>query len=201
MQEQTIRKPIVFDMYDTLIDESTIYKKFLSRMAEKYSLKKSPEELLISMFQLQREIVFINPKIPYKEITKIAYKKLIEEADPDDVNDLFELFPEMDFFPNVISILKGLEKNHDLFILTNTDNDLLEKTNLRLKSPVTFKKIFTAEDNGAYKPHKKAYQSVVDFFNMQPKEIVFVSSNKWDFNASKEFGFNTKTIEELKTLI
>lgn len=72
---------------------------------------------------------------------------------------------------------------------------------LESKSPVKFEKIFTSEDNGVYKPNPGSYERVVDYIKLSASEIIYVSSNKWDSISSKEFGFNSKKIGELKALI
>ncbi len=200
MDLNSYKQPIVFDLYDTLLDESSIYGNFFLHIAKKYSLIISSEEFVNEFFQNQREFVFANVKKSFKEITNLSYTKLIKQADTNDVEKLFDLYMEMEFFPEIPNLLLKLEKNHDLFILTNTDNDLLEKINLFAKSPVKFKKIFTAENNGVYKPSKKAYQIVVDYIKLPANEIIYVSSNQWDLKASEEFGFNSKSIGELKDL-
>lgn len=197
-KEETDKQPIVFDLFDTLIDESSVYKEFFSHIAEKYHIEMSAEKFVKQLFKNQNEFVFADSKKAYKEITRLAYIKLIKQADTKDVELLFDLYSKMDFFPGIIELLLKLEKNYDLFILTNIDNDLLEKVNLPAKCPVKFKKIFTAENNGVYKPSREAYQIVVDFINLPKEKIIYVSSNDWDIKKSKEFGFNAKSIVDLK---
>ena len=192
------KQPIVFDLFDTLLDESSVYKDFFFGIAKKYHIEINAEEFVNKLFKNQNEFVFANAQKTYKEITKLSYIKLIKQAYSNDVKLLFDLYSKMDFFPGIINLLLKLEKNYDLFILTNTDNDLLEKVNLSAKIPVTFKKIFTAENNGVYKPNHKAYQIVVDYIKLPPEKIIYVSSNDWDIKKSKEFGFNVKSIGELK---
>jgi 2-haloalkanoic acid dehalogenase type II len=192
------KQPIVFDLFDTLLDESSIYKKFFFQIAKKYRIEITAEEFVNKIFQNQHEFVFANVQKSLKEITKLSYTKLIKQADPNDVELLFDLYSGMKFFPGIIDLLLKLEKNHDLFILTNTDNNMLEKVSISAKSPVRFKKIFTSEDNGTYKPNPKAYQIVVDYIRLPPKKITYVSSNGWDIEKSREFGFNVKLLNDLR---
>ncbi len=192
------KQPIVFDLFDTLLDESSVYKEFFFHIAKKYHLGMNAEEFVKKLFNNQHEFIFRNSTKTYKEITKLSYIKLIKHADTNDVKLLFDLYQKMEFFPGIIELLLELEKKHDLFILTNIDNDLLEKVNLPAKSHVRFKKIFTAEYDEVYKPNLKAYQIVVDYIKLPKEKIIYVSSNDWDIKKSKEFGFNVKSMEELK---
>ena len=190
--------PIVFDLFDTLLDESSVYKEFFLHIDKKYHLEMNAEDFVKNLFKNQNEFVFANAQKTYKEITRLAYGKLIKQADLNDVELLFNLYSRMDFFPVIVDLLLKLEKNHDLFILTNIDNDLLERVNLPAKSQVKFKKIFTAENDGVYKPDPRAYQIVVDYIGLPKEKIIYVSSNDWDIKKSKEFGFNVKSMGELK---
>ena len=156
------------------------------------------EEFVKKLFNNQHGFIFGNSSKTYKEITKLSYMKLIKQADPNDVKLLFDLYPKMDFFPGIVELLLELEKKHDLYILTNIDNDLLEKVNIPAKSKVSFKKIFTAEDNGVYKPNPRAYQIVANYIKLPKEKIIYVSSNEWDIKKSEEFGFDAKSIADLK---
>ncbi len=60
--QQDDKQPIVFDLFDTLIDESSVYKEFFSNIAEKYHIKKSEEEFVKQLFKNQNEFVFADSK-------------------------------------------------------------------------------------------------------------------------------------------
>jgi len=98
-------------------------------------------------------------------------------------------------------MLIRLSNKSRFFILTNCSNDLVRSINIESKSPVKFEKIFTSEDNCAYKPNPGSYEKVVEYIKLPRNNIIYVSSNKWDLDASRNFGFNSKSMEELKDLI
>lgn len=201
IKEGLYKKSASEEIYScTLLNESSVYKQFFSRISKKYRLEMNAEEFVKKLFHNQHEFIFGNSYKTYKEITKLSYIKLIKQADPNDVKLLFDLYQKMEFFPGIIELLIKLEKKHDLFILTNIDNDLLERINLPAKSQVIFKRIFTAENNRVYKPNPKAYQTVVDYIKLPKEKIIYVSSNNWDIKKSKEFGFNVQSIEDLKQI-
>ncbi len=200
MPKELNKSPIVFDLFDTLLDESSVYKQFFFHVGKKYHLEMNAEEFVKKLFNNQHKFIFGNSSKTYKEITKLSYIKLIKQANPNDIKLLFDLYQKMEFFPEIIELLPKLEKRHDLFILTNIDNDLLERVNLSAKSPVRFKKFFTAENNKVYKPNPKAYQTVVDYIKLPKEKITYVSSNDWDIKKSKAFGFYVRSIEDLKLI-
>ena len=102
--------------------------------------------------------------------------------------------------PGIKEMLVGLQEKFRFFALTNCDNDLIERVNLSSKSPVRFERIFTAEDSGVYKPNPAAYQKVAGYIQLPASKIIYASSHQWDLDASKQFGFNSKSIEELVRL-
>ncbi len=192
-------QPIVFDLLDTLLDESGIYKKFYSQISKKYSLDLEPQEFINRFFQYQRENIFANSKKPFKEIVKLAYIKLVKDADVKDLEILFKTHKNIVFLPGIKEMLMKLQKKYRFFVLTNCSNDLVKMMNLSSKSPVKFEKIFTSEDNGVYKPNQESYEKVIDYINLPANKIIYISSNEWDLKASKEFGFNIKSIEDIKS--
>lgn len=194
------KQPIVFDLLDTLLDESGVYKKFYYHILKRYSLDFGPQEFVSRFFELQRKQIFADSKKPYKEITKAAYLELIRGADAKDLDVLFNLHKDMDFLPGIEDMLASLQENFCFFVLTNCSNDLIQLISLNRKSQVKFEKVFTSESNGVYKPNPRAYQTVVDYIKIPKEKIIYASSNGWDIEKSREFGFNVKSIEELKKL-
>lgn len=194
------KRPIVFDLFDTLLDESGVYKKFYYHILKKYYLNFEPQEFVRRFFELQRKQIFSNSKKPYKEITKEAYLELIRGADAKDLDVLFNLHRDMGFLPGIADMLTSLQENFCFFVLTNCSNDLIQLISLDRKSPVKFEKVFTSESNGVYKPNPIAYQIIVDYIKIPKEKIIYASSNGWDIEKSREFGFNVKSIGELKKL-
>jgi 2-haloacid dehalogenase len=49
--------------------------------------------------------------------------------------------------------------------------------------------VLTVDDIGIYKPHPRVYQMAVDRLEVQPEQVLFVSSNAWDVAGAAHFGF------------
>lgn len=189
---------IVFDMLDTLLDESGIYKKFYSVISKKYSLDFEPQDFVKRFFVCEHKWMAPNFKKQFKEVIKEAYLEMVKGAGAKDLNLLFDLHKEMVFLPDIKEMLLRLNNKYKFFILTNCSNDLVKNIDIASKSPVKFQKIFTSEDNGVYKPNPPSYQIVIDYIKEPVNNIIYCSSNKWDLIASKKFGFDSKSVEELK---
>ncbi len=195
------KQPVVFDLFNTLLDESSVYAEFYSHVSTKYPLNLGSQEFISQFFQYRREPIFADTKKPYKDLVRLAYIRLVEGADEGDLETLFDMYGGMDFLPGIREVLTGLQGKFRFFALTNCDDDLVKRIDISSKSPVSFERIFTSEESGVYKPNPAAYQKVVDYIRLPANEIIYVSSHQWDINASKKFGFNSKSVEELKALI
>lgn len=45
-----------------------------------------------------------------------------------------------------------------------------------------------------YKPHPSVYNLILEKFNVNKNEVLFISSNSWDIAGAKSFGFNVAWI-------
>ena len=193
--------PVIFDVLDTLFDESIIYEKFYALVKEKYSLNFTPNEFVKKLFEIHRKIIFTNSPYPFEKTVEKAYFKTVPGADVKDLAQLFPLYSEMKFLPGIKEMLDKMKSKYDLYALTNCSNKLVQSFRLNERSPVLFTKIFTSENNGVYKPNPKAYQKVIDFIDLPKEKIIYVSGNNWDVKKSREFGFNSIPISVFRKRI
>ena len=49
-----------------------------------------------------------------------------------------------------------------------------------------------------YKPRQEVYALVTDHFKCTPRDVTFVSSNRWDVMGAMTFGFHTAWINRSK---
>ena len=54
-----------------------------------------------------------------------------------------------------------------------------------------FDKIFSIEEVKVYKPDARVYELPIKKFNIQPKEITFLSANTWDVSGGGNYGYNS----------
>jgi len=194
-------QPVVFDVLDTLLDESAIYKKFYNSIMEKYSLRFTPNEFVEFLFEEHRKIIFTNPHYSFEKTVEEAYQYTVPDANKKDLELLFPLYSELQLLPGIKEMLAKTKEKYALYTLTNCSNKLTKSFQLNERSPTKFTKIFTSEDNGVYKPNPKAYQKVADFIGLPKEKIIYISGNNWDVEKAKEFGFKSIPINEFKKLI
>ena len=61
-----------------------------------------------------------------------------------------------------------------------------------------FEVILSAEKLGLFKPNKKVYEIVNEYFSCDKKDVIFISSNGWDAAGGSAFGFSSIWINRNK---
>ena len=54
-----------------------------------------------------------------------------------------------------------------------------------------FDDLFSIEEVGIYKPDSKVYDIPIKKYQIQKKEVVFLSSNTWDVSGGGNYGYNS----------
>ena len=106
--------------------------------------------------------------------------------------NLLKLYNELDLFPEVLEVFKQLKlRDYSSAILSNGTMEMLNNATLSSKITSYFEVILSAEDLGLFKPNKKVYEKVLDFFSCDKKDVIFISSNGWDAAGGSSFGFSS----------
>jgi len=103
-------------------------------------------------------------------------------------NRLMQEYRALALYPDVRGALHALrEARHKLAILTNGSPDLIEP--LVAQSGLTFDAVLSVDEVKVFKPAPDVYELAVKRLGAAPGEIGFVSSNGWDAQGAKSFGF------------
>lgn len=97
-----------------------------------------------------------------------------------------ETFPEV---PQVLAMLKA--RGAKLAILSNGDPDMLTELVAASSLTATFDAVISVAEAGIFKPNEMVYRLVTNRFAVQPSDVTFMSSNRWDIAGGKAFGFRT----------
>ena len=187
-------KAIVFDVYNTLFDNGhQVWARTFQALCREQGILVAPEELyqrwraLDQEFRKQRvnlEAPYKSPPFrPYRDIWLECFVKVFQElhleADPARANarvlaDLARRPPYSESLP-VVTQLHAL---HKTAIVSNADHSflspLLESTTLPLDA------VISSETVGAYKPHPRPFQRVLEVLEVAPHEAVFVGDTLYD---------------------
>jgi 2-haloacid dehalogenase len=93
-------------------------------------------------------------------------------------------YPEV---PEVISALK--QRGAKLAILTNGDLDMIQDAVASAGLTGLFDALITVHEAGVFKPDPRVYALACNRLDVQPGQISFQSSNRWDVAGGKAFGF------------
>src|SRR5262249_52293450 len=80
-------------------------------------------------------------------------------------------------------------KNQRTAILSNGSPGMLEAALAAAGLKGEFDAVLSVDTIRMYKPRPEVYRMVTDTFAAQPRDVVFVSSNRWDVMGATAFGF------------
>jgi len=85
---------------------------------------------------------------------------------------------EREAYQETKAVLGELEKTFQIFIGSNTDNDVLE--NVMRKNDITAHKVYTSEDLKCYKPDPKFFRHILEDNGLSSQEVLFVGDSVTD---------------------
>ena len=139
-------------------------------------------ELIQGAYRRYRDILSLSLKEAF-------YRFSIQYSDRDG-EQLAESMSEWPVFEETRPALERLADKSGLVIISNIDNDIIEKTRSTLG--VSFRLTVTAQDSRAYKPSIKPFELAVRKLHCKPGEILHVSSGfRYDIPPARELGFKT----------
>lgn len=182
---------LVFDAYGTLYDVTSV-----STLCEERFPGKG--EAITSIWrQKQLEYTWLSSLMGrYKDfwqLTSAGLRFACEsqgvEPDEEAIRDLMEDYLRLTPHPEVPSALEALSAKLPLAILSNGSPEMLLKVTQYNGLAPRFKAVISVHELGIFKPAPQVYQLAVDKLGIPKERIGFVSSNSWDANGAKAFGF------------
>jgi 2-haloacid dehalogenase len=109
--------------------------------------------------------------------------------------ELLAAYEALTAYPEVAGVLAALKaRGTRLAVLSNGDPDMLE-TALRAAGILdAFDAVLSVAEAGLFKPSPAVYALATRHFGVEPGDIAFQSSNRWDIAGAKAFGFHTHWI-------
>lgn len=127
----------------------------------------------------------------YLETARKAFvyvARLNDLAPSDDEVDAFMRgWQQLSPFPDVADGLRRLNDQFDLVALSNGNPWFLDHL-VRNRIKFEFHDVISVETVGAFKPHPGVYRSAARLLNMEPAEIIMVSSNSFDVMGARTCG-------------
>jgi 2-haloacid dehalogenase len=187
---------ITFDCYGTLVDWETGISNFLNELLREKAATISISEVV----RVREDIDFQMAQgtyRPYKDILRLSLKETFHRFQvaytDQDGERLVESVPTWPVFKETKPVLERLARKCPLAIISNVDNDIIEKTKASIGIP--FAVTVTAEEARAYKPMPKPFQVAIEKLSSKPGNILHVSSGfRYDIPPARRLGFKTAWI-------
>ena len=185
-------KAIIFDAYGTLFDVNSAAEKCKDKIGDKW------EGFANYWRTTQLEYTWLRSLMKrhkdFWQVTEDSLDKSMKayEIDSSMRNELLDLYKILLTFKEVPEVLKSLkEKNYKLAILSNGTPSLLYELVKSNNLENIFDDIFSIEEVGVYKPDSKVYDLPINQYQIQKKEVVFLSANTWDVSGGGNYGYNS----------
>jgi len=181
-------KAIIFDAFGTLFNlDNTLLENLdhpnINSILDYTRQKQLSYTWLYSLMQSY---------IPFDQITKIALSDAIlkYEAPNSLMEELAMLYFKPVIFDDVIPTLKTLQKSSlTVGILSNGTHSMLNAGITKNDISNYIDHVYSADDVSIFKPSPKVYEMVITDLNLNPNQILFVSSNQWDVAGALKFGY------------
>ena len=193
-------KAIIFDAYGTLFDVNSAAEKCKSKIGSNW------ENFANFWRSTQLEYTWLRSLMKrHKDFWKITEDSLdksmsVFNVDKNMKNDLLNLYKILSPYPEVKEVLENLKKKKfKLAILSNGTPSLLKELVEKNNIQDLFDDLFSIEVVRVYKPDSKVYELPVKKYNIQAREITFLSSNTWDVSGGGNFGYNSIWVNRNKS--
>lgn len=192
-------KVCVFDAYGTLFDVGAAARIASQEQGREALAKVWPQ---MAEFWRQKQLSYSwlravsGNHIDFWTVTENALDWAMERtglsADYELRERLLALYWELAAYREVPMMLATLKAGGlQTAILSNGSPAMLEGAVESARIEIYLDAVLSVEDVGVFKPDPKVYQMVLDRFDCNANEVLFVSSNGWDAAAASDFGFET----------
>lgn len=189
-------KLCVFDAYGTLFDINSVTKQYcneLGDISEPFSNLWRSKQLeyswLRSLMNRYEDFWCVtNESLDYA----LDYFNIKNEFLKINLLKAYENINCYEEVPTTLSKLK--ERGISTAILSNASPSMLHMAIKTSNIDFYIDSCFSANHLKIYKPHPTVYNLVLEKYDLNKNEILFVSSNSWDVAGAKSFGFNVSWI-------
>jgi 2-haloacid dehalogenase len=184
-------RAFVFDAYGTLFDVHSI-------VDTARAITPDPQALSLLWRQKQLEYTWLRSLMDRYEdfwvvtgqALRYAMRRLGITATEAQVATLMDAYLTLLPFPEVPSALRALAGT-PLAILSNGSPRMLESAVRSSGLDGVFAHVLSVDAVAMYKPSPRVYEMASRALGVEPREILFVSSNGWDVAGASSFGFRT----------
>lgn len=187
-----MREIVTFDAYGTLVDFklSGPTQELLQDRIDEVGV--DAREFLDN-FRVMRYQAVLEAYRPYDEVLRSSLEKAMRlhglrytKADGDAIVDIVPTFGP---FPEVPEALRRLKERYEICIISNTMDDYIKK-NIELIG-VDFDHVITAEQAGAYKPDRQAFEFAYTKMDIAPAQVIHCAQG-WEYDIIPTYDLGIK---------
>jgi 2-haloacid dehalogenase len=189
-------KAFVFDAYGTLFDVHAAisrYRGVLGPDADRFSELWRSKQL-----EYTWTLTLAGQYLDFWQLTEQALEYAFARfpsADRGLRTKLLDAYRQLDAFPDARAMLADLKRRgYRTVILSNGSPEMLERAVKAAEIGGDLDDVLSVDDLRMYKPRPEVYALVTRRMRVEPADVVFVSSNRWDVMGAASFGFQTAWI-------
>jgi 2-haloacid dehalogenase len=178
----TPRPVVTFDCYRTLIDFD-LNRATLPIVHDRLDEAGVDHEVFLDNLRVMRFQAVVQPYRRYREILRDTLENCMllhgieyRDGDYEQLIDAAEKFP---VFPEVPDALRKIKEGYDIAILTNSDDDLIPYHLDTIGVPFDY--VVTAQQAGAYKPRRQAFEKLFEVLPQSRDQITHAAQG-WDYD-------------------
>jgi len=177
-----MREIVTFDAYGTLIDFQ-LGPTTLKVLADRLDLDGLDTDEFLDDFRVMRFQAVLEEYRPYHEVLHSSLRTAMRlhglEYRTSDGDALVESVPAFGPFPEVPDALRALKSRYEIAIISNTDDDLIARNVENIG--VEFDHVITAQQAGAYKPDRRAFEYAYKTMGVDPFQVVHTAQG-WEYD-------------------
>lgn len=185
-------KAFVFDAYGTLFDVHSAVSRHFDIVG------KNPTRVSELWRNKQLEYTWVRTAMSqYKDFWELTSQALdyalaaTPGSNPDCKKTLMDAYLSLDCYSEVPAVLETLKaQGVRTAILSNGSPKMLSSAVQHAGLGNLLDDQFSIDDIQIFKTDPATYQMVIDKYGIQPKEVAFQSSNRWDIAGATAFGFS-----------
>ncbi|MBB3950154.1 haloacid dehalogenase type II [Aureimonas jatrophae] len=187
---------VSFDCYGTLIHFG------MAALARELFAARIPAgrmDRFLADFKAFRLDEVLGPFKPYREVIGDALARTARlhgiATDEHDLDALYRAIPTWGPHPDVVPALARIAQAIPVVGLTNSMADLIPPSIAAMQAP--FHRVVTAEEAGAYKPRRQAFDYMLDTLGARPEEVVHCSSShRYDLMTASDLRMGARVLVE-----
>ncbi|HZD91775.1 MAG TPA: haloacid dehalogenase type II [Pseudolabrys sp.] len=181
----------VFDAYGTLFDVHAAMARFQTgpdaqRMSEIWRLKQLEYTWTLTLAGHYADFWTLTERALDHALARVpAVDKKLKAQ-------LMDAYSELGAYPDARAALQALKaKGHKTGILSNGSPEMLDSAVSAAELGSVLDAVLSVDVVKMFKPRPEVYKLVTDHYKCAPKDVTFVSSNRWDVMAGTSVGFRT----------